>query len=69
MKKFLSTLLIGAFVFGICAVDMSTASAYSPKKYGHGANHPGYSTKKPEQPKGHSDSRTHHNREGRTQYR
>lgn len=69
MKKFLSTLLIGAFVFGICAADMSTASAYSPKKPGHAASNSGYTTKKPEQPKGHYDGRSNQRREGRTQFR
>ena len=44
MKKFLSTLIIGAFVFGLGALNVQTASA-AP------FNKAGYSTKKPEPPK------------------
>ena len=45
MKKFLSSLLLGAFVFGLGAVDVQVASAASPFKK------PAYSQKKPEPPK------------------
>ena len=51
VKKFLSTLIIGAFVFGLGAFNIQTASAAHFHKAGYSAaNKPGYSTKKPEQP-------------------
>ncbi len=44
MKKFLSALVLGAFVFGLGAVDAQVASAASPFKK------PAYSQHKPKPP-------------------
>ena len=45
MKKFLSSLLLGAFVFGLGAVDVQVANAASPFKKS------AYSQRKPEPPR------------------
>ena len=62
LKKLLSSLLIGAFVFGLGAVDLQIASAASPLKK------PAYSQHKPKPPKNFSGEQTGHNgRQGKTQ--
>lgn len=72
MKKFLSSLLIGAFVFGLGTAEISIASAATPfsksaymqKKSELLKNHPAYTPKKPESPKNAPREQTRDNRHG-----
>ncbi|MBR2518826.1 MAG: hypothetical protein IKE46_03445 [Selenomonadaceae bacterium] len=68
MKKFLSTLLIGAFVFGFGAVDVKVASAASPfKRPGYTQHRPGYSQYKPKLPRREQREHERNRHGGKTQ--
>ncbi len=70
MKKFLSTLIIGAFVFGLGAFNIQTASAASSHKSGYSAaNKPGYLARKTEQSKKVFGDRQGHQQRNRKIFR